>query len=183
MARDNKPSAEDIALFREHIGEVARLRHDKAQRPRTAPPPRPRRHARPPPRLPGDRFSDACETDTVSPDERLFFARPGLQQRQLQRLRRGQLAAGAELDMHGMTSADARQALIEFIALCSERHIRVARIIHGKGAGAAGAAPVLKNRLNSWLRQHHDVLAFTSAQPRHGGSGALYVLLRSARRE
>lgn len=119
--------------------------------------------------------------DTVSSDETLFFARPGLQQRQLQRLKRGQLQVGAELDMHGMTATIARNALVNFISLCSEQHVRCARIIHGKGYGSGADAPVLKNRLNSWLRQHHDVLAFSSAQIKDGGSGALYVLLRSSR--
>jgi DNA-nicking Smr family endonuclease len=117
----------------------------------------------------------------VTSDEALFFARPGLQQRQLQRLKRGQLAIGAELDMHGMTAAMARSAVVNFIALCREQHIRCVRIIHGKGYGSGDSAPVLKNRINSWLRQHHDVLAFSSAQIRDGGSGALYVLLRSGR--
>jgi DNA-nicking Smr family endonuclease len=82
--------------------------------------------------------------------------------------------------MHGMTAAIARSELVAFIAHCRSRRIRCARLIHGKGYGSDGSAPVLKNRLNSWLRQHPDVLAFTSAQARHGGSGALYVLLRSA---
>ena len=127
-----------------------------------------------------DNFSDAYDPGNVTADETLFFARPGLQQRQLQRFRRGQLPCAAELDMHGMTAAVARSELAGFIARCRERRIRCARIIHGKGYGSGGLAPVLKNRLNSWLRQHHDVLAFSSAQARHGGSGALYVLLRSA---
>ncbi|HUT40802.1 MAG TPA: Smr/MutS family protein [Gammaproteobacteria bacterium] len=182
MTRNKKPSTEDIALFREQVGVVRKLAHDKVEHPCKAQPPRPRRHAAQLHR-PGDTFSDAYDAGTVSPDDTLFFARPGLQQRQLQRLRRGQLAADAELDLHGMTIAVARQALTEFITLCSEQHIRSVRIIHGKGAGSGGAAPVLKNRVNSWLRQHHDVLAFSSAQPRHGGTGALYVLLRSAPRD
>lgn len=181
MARSKKPSSEDIALFREQVGAVRKLPHDRIEPPRKAVSPRPRRHGTYACPSPVDNFSDAYDPGTVSPDEALFFARPGLQQRQLQRLRRGQFAAGAELDMHGMTSAVARRALMDFIAQCGEHRIRCVHIIHGKGAGSTGMAPVLKNRLNSWLRQHHDVLAFSSAQPRDGGAGALYVLLRSAR--
>lgn len=179
MAREKKPSADDIALFREHIGLVRPLAQDRVEQPRRQVAPRPRRHAGHPGPGTGDSFSDAWDAGQVTPEDTLFFARPGIQQRQLQRLRRGVLEAGAELDLHGMTSAVARQALIEFIEYCSEHRIRCVRIIHGKGSGSA--APVLKNRMNSWLRQHHTVLAFSSAQPRHGGSGALYVLLRSAR--
>jgi len=55
------------------------------------------------------------------------------------------------------------------------------RIIHGKGYGSREQAPVLKNSLNSWLRQHPDVLAFSSTRPEHGGTGAVHVLLRSRR--
>jgi len=181
MTRDKKPSDADIALFREHVGPVKKLAHDTAQHPRK-PPPRPRKPIQQVRQPAADGFSDGYDVGTVNPEDTLFFARTGLQQRLLQRLRRGQLAAGAELDMHGMTSAVARQAVSDFIAMCTERHIRCLRIIHGKGAGASGAAPVLKNHLNSWLRQHHAVLAFSSAQPHHGGAGALYVLLRSTRK-
>ncbi len=182
MTRNKKPSTEDIDLFRELIGPVRILTHDQVEHARKVPSPRPRRQAADTQQVSGDSFSDGYDAGTVSPEDALLFARPGLQQRQLQRLRRGQLAAGAELDMHGMTSAVARQALVDFIALCGEQHIRCVRIIHGKGSSSSGAAPVLKNRLNSWLRQHHDVLAFSSAQPRHGGTGAVYVLLRSTAR-
>jgi DNA-nicking Smr family endonuclease len=128
-----------------------------------------------------DSFSDGFDGGTVTADEDLWFARTGLQQRQLQRLKRGQLPIGAELDMHGMTTAMARAAVVSFIERCREQRIRGVRIIHGKGYSSQGSAPVLKNRLNSWLRQHHDVLAFSSAPIRDGGSGALHVLLRSGR--
>jgi DNA-nicking Smr family endonuclease len=128
-----------------------------------------------------DSFSDYFDAGEVSSDETLFFARPGIQQRKLQQLRRGQLAVGAELDMHGMTAAIARQELVSFISTCRDQHIRCVRIIHGKGYRTDGQAPILKNRINNWLRQHHDVLAFSSTPQRDGGSGAVYVLLRSVR--
>ena len=181
MPHRKKPSAEEIDLFRRSVGPVRKVAQDRAGPVRKPPAPRPRQRDNNEPRISTDKFSDAFDTDTVSSDETLFFARPGLQQRQLQRLKRGQLQVGAELDMHGMTAAIARNALVNFIALCSEQHIRCARIIHGKGYGSGTDAPVLKNRLNSWLRQHHDVLAFSSTQIKDGGSGALYVLLRSSR--
>ena len=181
MPHRTKPAAEEIALFRRSVGPVRKVAQDRAGPVRKPPAPRPRQRDNNEPRISTDKFSDAFDTDTVSSDETLFFARPGLQKRQLQRLRRGQLQPGAELDMHGMTAAIARNALVNFIALCSEQHVRCARIIHGKGYGSGATAPVLKNRLNSWLRQHHDVLAFSSAQIKDGGSGALYVLLRSSR--
>jgi DNA-nicking Smr family endonuclease len=171
---------EDIELFRRSVGPVRKISCDRVRPVHKPPPPRPRAHPEPDFRGMPDNFSDAYDPGNVSADETLFFARPGLQQRQLQRFRRGQLRCTAELDMHGMTTTIARSELMAFITRCQERRIRCACLIHGKGYGSGGAAPVLKNRLNSWLRQHHDVLAFSSAQARHGGSGALYVLLRSA---
>jgi DNA-nicking Smr family endonuclease len=181
MAKSGKPSSEDIELFRRSVGPVRKLQHDKTGPVRHAPPHRPLRQPVNSEPLQTDSFSDAYDAGEVGSDEALFFARPGLQQRQLQRLKRGQLQIGAELDMHGMTAAIARAALINFIDLCRDQHVRHVRIIHGKGYNAGGVAPVLKNRLNSWLRQHHDVLAFSSATIQDGGSGALYVLLRTRR--
>jgi len=179
MAKSGKPSSDDIELFRRSVGPVRKLQHDKTAPLRQAASPRPRRQHQDGDDLLTDSFSDAFDAGEVGSDEVLFFARPGLQQRQLQRLKRGQLQIGAELDMHGMTAAVARGALINFIAICRDQRVRYARIIHGKGYSAPGSAPVLKNRLNSWLRQHHDVLAFSSATIQDGGSGALYVLLRT----
>ncbi|HYQ70685.1 MAG TPA: Smr/MutS family protein, partial [Gammaproteobacteria bacterium] len=174
MTKAKKPSAEDIELFRRSVGPVRRISSDRIGPVRRPPPPRPRPGGEAEGAGLPDTFSDAYDPGSVSAEETLFFARPGLQQRQLQRFRRGQLSCFAELDLHGMTAAIARRELMAFIEHCRERRIRCARIIHGKGYGSGGAAPVLKNRLNSWLRQHHDVLAFSSAQARHGGSGALY---------
>ena len=180
MTKTSKPSAEEIELFRRSIGPVHKISCDRVRHAHKPPPPRPRKCHEPVMPVMPDNFSDAHDPGSVSAEESLFFARPGLQQRQLQRFRRGQMTCAAELDLHGMTTAIARTELMAFIAYCSTRRIRCARIIHGKGYGSGSSPPVLKNRLNSWLRQHHDVLAFSSAQARHGGSGALYVLLRSA---
>ena len=179
MAKSGKPSSDDIELFRRSVGPVRKIHQDKTGPVRKTPSPRPRRnlpHDEPPLT---DGFSDGFDSGTVTSDEALFFTRPGLQQRQLQRLKRGQLPIEAELDMHGMTAVLARSAVVDFIALCRDRHIRCVRIIHGKGYGSTNSAPILKNRLNSWLRQHPDVMAFSSAQIQDGGSGALYVLLKS----
>ena len=181
MTRNKKPSSEDIELFRRSVGPVRHLQHDRVTHARRPAAPRPRagvEHNAP--TFP-DRFSDMIETDEVGSHDVLEFSRPGLQHRQLQKLRRGQLAIGAELDLHGMSAAEARQALIDFIGMACTANIRCVRLIHGKGSMSAGKVPVLKNRLNNWLRQHHDVLAFNSAQIGDGGTGALYVLLRSQR--
>lgn len=167
-------------MFRRSVGQVRKLRHDKAGTFREPPAtsPRIRQERNNLNRI--VEFSDGFDAGEVAAEEYLLFSRSGVQQRQLQRLRRGQLPVGAELDMHGLTTASARGALAAFIAHSRDRRVRCVRIIHGKGYGSGASAPVLKNRLNIWLRQHRDVLAFCSAPARDGGTGALYVLLRTS---
>ena len=60
--------------------------------------------------------------------------------------------------------------------------MRCVRIIHGKGSRSEEGQPVLKHKVNYWLRCRDEVLAFTSATGRDGGTGALYVLLRNPRK-
>ena len=90
--------------------------------------------------------------------------------RLLQRLRRGQFAVQDELDLHGATATQAATLLREFLAV-------VVRIVHGKGRQSDAGAPVLKNATDRLLRQRADVLAFHSAPPAQGGTGAVLVLL------
>ena len=108
MADRKKLSPDDIELFRRSVGQVREISHDKAihRRNKCSPRPRSRQPAQESPET--DIFSDDFDAGEVSSDENLFFARPGIQQRKLQQLRRGKLAVGAELDMHGMTTAIAR---------------------------------------------------------------------------
>lgn len=181
MSAGKKPTDEEIDLFRRSVGPVRTLSNDRVAPLRRPQSPRPRRAPADPAHASHDQFSDMYDAGQVTAEDSLFFSRPGLQQRLLKRFRRGQLAVGDELDLHGMTTAEARIALLTFISSSREHGSRCVRIIHGKGYGSGQAAPVLKNRLNSWLRQHHDVLAFSSATPRDGGAGALYVLLRTKR--
>ena len=179
MSSSKKPSREDIELFRRSIGPVRRLGSDKAAPHRLQPAPRLRAGRNDSAHISDPGFSDWSGDDPVSATDTLYFARPGLQLRLLQRLRRGQLPVGAELDMHGMTLAVAQNEVIRFISRSRDQAIRCVRIIHGKGYGSREQAPALKNSLNSWLRQHPDVLAFSSTRPEQGGTGALHVLLRS----
>lgn len=181
MSNRKKPSSEDIELFRRSVGPVRRLQHDRVDHPHRPATPRRRHAAGDAPSPYPDRFSDYFETEDVGSHDTLSFSRPGLQHRVLQKLRRGQLPIGAELDLHGMTAVAARAALIEFVGWACDADIRCVRIIHGKGVMHSADLPVLKNRLNNWLRQHHDVLAFNSARRQDGGAGAVYVLLRAQR--
>jgi DNA-nicking Smr family endonuclease len=109
----------------------------------------------------------------------------GLDPRLLRRLRRGDFAWQAHLDLHGMTGDQARVAVDRFLVEAVRATHRCVLIIHGRGLNSKDQTPVLKERLKSWLargRAAHVVLAFTTARPCDGGAGALYVLLRRDRR-
>lgn len=173
-----KPPADDIALFRAHVGEVRRLQRLRAEPSLRRPPPVPRQTLADERQVLTDMFSDEyhpCEHET---GEELQFSRPGLQHKLLRKLRRGQFRVSAELDLHGMTVTVARQALVEFLLQCRDQNRRCVRIVHGKGNGSRNRGPVLKTMVNRWLRQRDEILAFCSTPPNDGGTGALYVLLK-----
>jgi DNA-nicking Smr family endonuclease len=77
-----------------------------------------------------------------------------------------------------MTVPMARQALSAFLQTCQLKAARCVRIIHGKGRNSQHGLPVLKHKLNKWLQQRNEVLAFCSARQTDGGTGAVYVLLK-----
>ncbi len=109
--------------------------------------------------------------------DEISFRRPGIPETLLRKLRRGHFSVNAEIDLHGLTSPQARNALREFIAYEMARGSRCVRVIHGKGLGSGPRGPVLKNVVNVWLRRAEVVVAFGSARPLDGGNGAVYVLL------
>ena len=113
----------------------------------------------------------------------LSYRGNGVQTRLMTQLRRGQLQPEARLDLHGLTRLQAQQQLQGFISSSRQAGKRVVLVIHGQGYRSADNIPVLKQHVDQWLRQHPLVLAFHSAQPAHGGAGALYVLLKSGRQE
>ncbi len=122
-----------------------------------------------------DVFSDAPVEDC--PDQ-LSFSRSGVQPSTLKKLRQGKLAIDNEIDLHGMTVNEARVYLLDFLGECKVDGSRVLLIVHGKGYSSPGAKPVIKPMVNRWLREVSSVLAFCSAKPPDGGTGAVYVLLK-----
>lgn len=114
---------------------------------------------------------------TVGSEDRLFFSRPGLQNKRIKQFVRGDIRQSDYLDLHQMTVEQARKVVFNFLLQSRERSYNCVRIIHGKGKFNQSGAK-LKNYVNCWLMQIPWVLAFSSAQARDGGAGALYVLLR-----
>lgn len=107
------------------------------------------------------------------------FKRDGVQHGVYRSLRMGKYQIDARLDLHHMTVDQARTAVFQFIKDCMSHDIRCALITHGKGEGRDQPAQ-LKSCVAHWLPQLDEVMAFHSAQKRHGWVGATYVLLRKS---
>tara|TARA_R110002049_G_scaffold93308_6_gene230767 strand:+ start:445 stop:1026 length:582 start_codon:yes stop_codon:yes gene_type:complete len=110
--------------------------------------------------------------------EALRFNRPSVGRRTMRKLARGNFAVQAEIDLHGMTVAEARPRLADFIEDSARSGKLCVRVVHGKGLGSGERGAVLKSSVNHWLRRWDRVLAFVSTRQVDGGTGALYVLLR-----
>ncbi len=108
----------------------------------------------------------------------LRFHRQHVGRRTLRKLARGGYSVQAELDLHGMTLAEAKPRLRDFIQYSAHQDRLCVRIVHGKGLGSGERGPVLKSAVNSWLRRWDNVFAFVSTRQIDGGTGAVYVLLQ-----
>lgn len=165
-------------LFRASMADVTPLKHDKIEPfQRRAPP----RCIRQPYSAKSYGSVDLSEASVMTEDF-LEFVRPGVQTQLLLQLRQGRLEPQLELDLHGLTVVYAQENLDKFLLECRRRSLRCVRLIHGKGTRSDGGQPVLKCKVNYWLRCYPEVLAFTSAPSWAGGTGALYVLLRNSRK-
>lgn len=117
--------------------------------------------------------------EPVDPLAILEFKRDGVQTGVYRNLRLGKYQIDARLDLHNMTVEQARTAVFQFVADCMNYDIRCALITHGKSEGRDRPA-ALKSCVAHWLPQLDSVMAFHSAQQRHGASGATYILLRKS---
>jgi DNA-nicking Smr family endonuclease len=122
-----------------------------------------------------DEFDAATLLDI---DEALSFRRPGVGPDVTRKLRKGEWTIQGEIDLHGLRRDDAREALAAFVREAYRRGWRCVRVVHGKGLGSPGKTPVLKGKVQSWLIQKNEVLAFVQARGDEGGAGALVVLLK-----
>lgn len=115
----------------------------------------------------------------VEAADALSYRRDGVRESTLRDLRRGRWRVDDELDLHGMTLREAKPALRDFLSRAHASQARCLRIVHGKGLGSGSRGPVLKNAVNVLLRRDDAVIAFCSARQTDGGTGAIYVLLRT----
>ena len=174
-------SDEDKALFRETMKAVTPLREVTQREPAPVikkPFQQPRGPAETPISSPYS-LSNYYQ-ETVSPSSILHYCSQDLPHKRLRELKNGEIRWEGRLDLHGLKPDAARDALCHFIDKHWHMGHRCLLIIHGKG-GRHDEEPVLKNLVNHWLPQLPQVLAFHSARPQDGGSGAVYVLLKRQR--
>ncbi|EGB13621.1 Smr protein/MutS2 [Pseudodesulfovibrio mercurii] len=118
-------------------------------------------------------------------DEFMYGYVRGLDIKIFQRLKAGSLSVAGHLDLHGMTSDQARDSLLFFIRESYLQGHRCVLVVTGRGKNSPGGQPILRSEAEAWLTKEplrRVVLAFCTAQPKHGGAGALYVLLRKQKK-
>jgi len=174
-------------LFQTAMGKVQLLPPtDLADLKPTPPAPLPLQHELDAAAALQESLSDEVDVTTLlDTDDHLSFRRPGVGMDVAQKLRKGKWSIQRQIDLHGLRSDEARDALGSFIREALSLFVkdaakvgwRCVRVVHGKGLGSPGKTPVLKGKVQSWLIQKQEVLAFVQARPAEGGAGALVVLL------
>ena len=169
---------DDKTLFNQAMKDVNTLNFDKANL-KKKPEQIKKRQQKTEPNITdslSDEFIPDCENF-------LEFIRPGVQKSRLKQIRNGKIVAEDHLDLHGYRRDDARLTLLEFLDHAQRQSFKLVRIVHGKGYHSNDNQPVLKAMVNKWLQSIPEVLAFVSATPSDGGTGAVYVLLKKLKPE
>jgi len=177
----NRLPEDEAALFRDAVRDATPLESSARVKPRTKPPP-------PVPiqsLLDGhdalvESLAGALSSDqSLETGEEPSYLRSGLARDVLRKLRRGHWVVQDIVDLHGLNRQEARSSLVEFLGGCLKRGLRCVRVVHGKGLRSPGREPVLKGKVQRWLAQRDEVLAFCEAPKNQGGSGAVLVLLKA----
>lgn len=174
----NSTHDDDFDLFRSEMKDAERHHHDGHHHIASKPRAQRLNHSLPDELNTASGYSDMYETESVGNEDYLEYRGDGIQHRTFSKLRTGKVHIEAELDLHGFTITHAESALHDFIEECQLQRIRCVRVIHGKGWTSKDNKPVIKSKINTWLRQNPLVLAFCSATIQDGGTGAVYVLLK-----
>lgn len=181
-SRSPEVDGSDSELFRDAVGKVRSLTAQGELPPEiTRPAPLPRQFEADEAAVQGELLSHTFDPAAIELGDEILYLKPGQPERLLKQLRRGHFSIRAEIDLHQMTVAVARDAIKLFLADAIAHDELCVRIVHGKGLRSAARGPVVKRMTEQTLRRRDDVLAFASALPAQGGTGAVLVLLRSDR--
>lgn len=170
-------NSEDSTLFREAVAGARPVTTKRLHLRQAAPSARARFRRQDEEQVLRDSLTLGPEAMQLEAGDELAFRQPSVPAAVFTRLRRGRYAVKAEIDLHGMTSTQARQELRLFLAESEAAGLTCVRVVHGKGLRSGRRGPVLKASVNRWLRNWDSVLAFVSAPSRDGGTGAIFVLL------
>lgn len=179
-AEAHKRTEAERDLFQRAAGKVERLReHGRVHHAPDPVAPIPAQRQLDDQRVLKEAISDEFDASTLlEVDDALSFRRPGVGIDVARKLRRGEWTIQSEIDLHGLRTDDAREALAAFLREAMRQGMRCVRVVHGKGLGSPGKTPVLKGKVHSWLVQKDEVLAFVQARGDEGGAGAVVVLLK-----
>ncbi|MEO6967915.1 MAG: Smr/MutS family protein [Rhodanobacteraceae bacterium] len=180
--KSTKISADDARLFREAIGAIRPLAEALEPERQAPPAPHPAMFERDEAAVRDELLNSPIDPATLEIGDELLYLRDGHSPLLLKRLRRGAISVQDEIDLHQMDEKTARAVLDDFLADGNRRGLACLRIVHGKGLRSGAAGPVLKRMVDRVLRRRDDVLAFASARPAQGGTGATVVLMRGMRR-
>ena len=169
---------DDSRLFREAIGDVRPLEPVQPPPAAAKPVPHPHMLEADEAAVPGELLDMAFDPALLEVGEELGYLRDGYPPKLLRQLKRGQFSVQDDIDLHQMNAAAAQASIVMFLAEAKQHGLRCVRIVHGKGLRSRSAGPVLKVLTDRMLRRRDDVIAFASARPAMGGTGAVVVLLK-----
>lgn len=172
-------SDDDRRLFLEAIGEVQPFAPVQAPPAAARAAPQPRMLEADEAAVPGELLDMAFDPATLEVGEELSYLRDGYPPKLLRQLKRGQFSVQDDIDLHQMNAAAAQASIVMFLAEARKSGFRCVRIVHGKGLRSRASGPVLKGLTDRMLRRRDEVIAFASARPAQGGTGAVIVLLKA----
>jgi DNA-nicking Smr family endonuclease len=174
-------SHDDHELFVQSIGKVRPVKQTTRAPSKPRPPPEPVQSLLDEARVPHELIDSAIDPALIEVGEELSYLKDGHSPQLLRDLKRGRYSIADEIDLHQMTAAVAQEAIVAFLADSKRAGRYCVKIIHGKGLRSRNEGPVLKRLVDRMLRRRADVLAYASAKPEQGGTGAVLVLLRHER--
>ena len=175
---ERSPQDDDADLFRRQMSDAKPLRQEAVPPTRNRVAPKARFNKRDEREALRESLEADAESMEFESGQSLSFVRPSVGRRTFRKLARGNFSVQSEVDLHGLTVAEARAVLADFIEDSVDRGHHCVRVIHGKGLGSGNRGPILKRKIDTWLRKWNAVLAYISARQVDGGTGAVYVLLK-----
>jgi DNA-nicking Smr family endonuclease len=132
-----------------------------------------------------DLVAGNAEMNITFSDEYMEGFIHGLDPKLIQALRKGNFPFQDYIDLHGLTKQEASIRITDFLVRSRALGNRCVLVVHGRGLNSENNVSVIKESLPAWLKKSplkHMVLAFCTARPYDGGTGAVYILLRNPRK-